>query len=266
MTTAIATMAKTTSKAFFTLRSLLTCEVRYADVPANATVAPTIIVTTFPEAIPLKTMRKPKIPQISDCHPLGNFLKFGHPFKISLCDINKSIVRVLVRAILIVVPPVYFIRWSNVSKLRQLEGERLILDVSPTPNFKRYVAVRAIIAELVILAMLNVIVTMTLYVVTGGVPITTVGIGPLLVTYAFSYLVLAAIVIALTLILTDLMYKKYHFWVADKRVVWRHGIIGYSITSVPLERISDVAVSRTFWERICGVGGVVVKEMGAVPK
>jgi len=156
--------------------------------------------------------------------------------------------------------------WSKVSELRLLEGERLILDVSPTPNFKRYVAVRAIIAELVILAMLNVIVAMTLYVVAGGVPITTVGIGPLLVTYAFSYLVLAAIVIALTVILTNLMYKKYHYWLTDKRVVWRHGIIGYSITSVPLERISDVAVSRTFWEGVCRVGGVVVKEMGAVPK
>jgi len=142
----------------------------------------------------------------------------------------------------------------------------LILDVSPTPNFKRYVAVRAIIAELVILAMLNVIVAMTFYVVTGGVPITTVGIGLLLVTYAFSYLVLAAIVILLTLVLTILMYKKYHCWVTDKRVVWRHGVIGYSITSVPLERISDLAVSRAFRERVCGVGGVVVKEMGAVPK
>jgi len=153
-----------------------------------------------------------------------------------------------------------------VSEPRLLEGERLILDVSPTPNFKRYVAVRATVAELVVLAMLNVIVAMTLYVVTGGVPITTVGIGPILVTYAFSYLVLAAIAFALTLLLTNLMYKKYHYWVTDKRVVWRHGIIGYSITSVPLERISDVTVSRTFWERVCGVGGVVVKEMGAVPK
>lgn len=152
------------------------------------------------------------------------------------------------------------------SELRLLEGERLILDVSPTPNFKKYVAVRAIVAELVILAMFNVIVAMTLYVVTGGDPITTVGIGPLLLTYTFSYFVLVAISIALTLILTDLMYKKYHYWVTDKRVVWRHGVIGYSITSVPLERISDVAVSRTFWERACGVGGVVVKEMGAVSK
>ena len=152
------------------------------------------------------------------------------------------------------------------SKLGLLEGERLILDISPTRNFRKYVAVRAIIAVLVILTMFNVIVAMTLYVVTGGVPITTAGIGPLLVTYAFSYLVFAAIAIVLTLILTNLMYKKYHYWITDNRVVWKHGVIGYSVTSVPLERISDVAVSRTFWERVCGVGGVVVKEMGAVPK
>jgi len=152
------------------------------------------------------------------------------------------------------------------SELSLLEGEHLILDVSPTPNFKRYVAIRAVVAELVILAMFNVIVAMTLYVVTGGVPITTVGLGPLLATYAFSYLVLAVVVIALTWFLTNLMYKKYHYWVTNQRVVWKHGVIGYSITSVPLERISDVAVSRTFWERVCGVGGVVVKEMGAVPK
>ena len=97
------------------------------------------------------------------------------------------------------------------SELRLLESERLILDVSPAPNFKRYVAVRAIVAELVILAMFNVIVAMTLYVMTGGAPITTVGIDSLLVAYAFPYVVLAAVFIALTLILTNLMYKKYHY-------------------------------------------------------
>jgi len=163
-------------------------------------------------------------------------------------------------------PSAHPTKGSDMSELHLLEGERLILDVSPTPNFKRYVAVRTTIAGLIILAMLNVIVAMTLYVVTGGTPITQVGIGPILATYALSYLGLAAMVIALTLILTDLMYKKYHYWVTDKRVVWRHGVIGYSITSVPLERISDVAVSRTFWERVCGVGGVVVREMTGEPR
>lgn len=152
------------------------------------------------------------------------------------------------------------------SELGLLEDEHLILDVSPTPNFKKYVAVRAIVAELVFLAMFNVIVAMVLYVVAGGPPIPTVGIGQLLIIYAFSYFVLTAVFITLTLLLTNLMYKNYHYWVTDQRVVWKHGVIGYSITSVPLERISDVTISRTFWERICGVSSLIIKEMGAAPK
>ena len=147
------------------------------------------------------------------------------------------------------------------SELHLLEGEHLIFDVSPTANFKRYVTVKATIMGLPFLAMVNVIVAMGFYVGTGGAPITEVGMGPLLATYAFLYLILAAIVIASTFTLANLMYKKHRYWVTDQRVVWRHGIIGYRITSVPLERISDVAVSRTFLETICGVGGVVVREM-----
>jgi membrane protein YdbS with pleckstrin-like domain len=152
------------------------------------------------------------------------------------------------------------------SELRLLEGEHLILDVSPTRKFKRYVTVRATTAGLIFLAMVNVLIAMAVYVVTGGVQITQVGIGPLLATYALLYLAFAAVVFALAFTLANLMYTKYHYWVTDQRVIWKHGVIGYSTTSIPLERISDVAVSRTFWEMVCGVGGVVVKEMGAVPK
>lgn len=152
------------------------------------------------------------------------------------------------------------------SELSLLEGESVILDIKPTPNFKKYVAVRAIVSELVILAMFNVIISMVIYVLAGGTPIEKVGVGPLLVIYLSSYVVLVVIFTALTLVLVNLMYEKYHYWVTDQRVVWRHGVIGYSITSVPLERISDVTISRTFWERICGVSGLVVKEMGAVPR
>ena len=152
------------------------------------------------------------------------------------------------------------------SELHLLEGERLIMDVSPTPNFKRYVTVNAMLRELPFLAMVNVIVAMSFYVGTGGAPITQVGIGPLLATYALLYLILATIVIGLTFVLVNLMYKKYHYWVTDQRVIWRHGIIGYRVTSVPFERISDVAMSRTFLETICGVGGVVVREMAGEVK
>ena len=150
---------------------------------------------------------------------------------------------------------------GNTSGIHLLEGEQLILDVSPTPNFRRYVTVKATTIGLPFLAMMNVMVAMVFYLGTGGAPITEVGVVPLLQTYAFLYLILAAIVIALTFTLANLMYKKHHYWVTDRRVIWKHGVIGYSITNVPLERISHVAVSRTFLETICGVSGVVVKEM-----
>jgi len=148
-----------------------------------------------------------------------------------------------------------------VSEPRLLEGERLILDVSPTLGFRRYVTVKAATMELPFLAMMNVLIAMFFYIGTGGAPITQVGIGPILATYAFLYLILAVIFIASTFALANLMYRKYHYWVTDQRVIWRHGIIGYMITSVPLERISDVEVSRTLLEAVCGVAGVVVRKM-----
>jgi membrane protein YdbS with pleckstrin-like domain len=139
----------------------------------------------------------------------------------------------------------------------------LILKVSPAPNFKRYVTLKAATMELPFLAMLNVIVAMSVYVGFGGAPITQVGVGPLLAAYAVLYVILAAVLIALTVVFANLMFKKYHYWVTDQRVIWRHGILGYKTTSVPLERISDVEVSRTFLEAVCGVGGVVVRKMTA---
>ena len=37
--------------------------------------------------------------------------------------------------------------------------------------------------------------------------------------------------------------------------------MGYTIHSIPLERISDVIVSRTFWERIFGFGSVLIQSL-----
>jgi len=145
--------------------------------------------------------------------------------------------------------------------LHPLDGEHFIMDVSPTPSFKRYVMVNVMLHGLPLLAMFNVMIAMVIYLGTGGAPISEVSMVPLLQTYAILYLFFAATVIGLTFILANLMYNKYHYWVTDRRVIWKHGIIGYSITSVPLEKISDVAVSRTFLETTCGVGGLIIKEM-----
>jgi uncharacterized membrane protein YdbT with pleckstrin-like domain len=74
--------------------------------------------------------------------------------------------------------------------------------------------------------------------------------------------------IAVLLILTGIMYlianNQYnyqHYWITNKRVMYRRGILGYRISSIPLERISDVIVSRTFIERIFGFGSIMIQSL-----
>ncbi len=57
--------------------------------------------------------------------------------------------------------------------------------------------------------------------------------------------------------------KKYRFWVTNRRVVTRSGIVGYKISSIPLERIADVTVSRNVIAMIARTPLVVIRDMAA---
>jgi uncharacterized membrane protein YdbT with pleckstrin-like domain len=56
-------------------------------------------------------------------------------------------------------------------------------------------------------------------------------------------------------------YKYRYYWVTNKRVIFKRGLLGYSISSIPLERVSDVIVSRSFFERILGFGSVHIQSL-----
>lgn len=55
--------------------------------------------------------------------------------------------------------------------------------------------------------------------------------------------------------------KKHRYWLTSRRVVVTTGIIGYRARSVPLERVSDVAISCNWLERLLGIRSVVVRDM-----
>ena len=55
--------------------------------------------------------------------------------------------------------------------------------------------------------------------------------------------------------------RRYHYWLTNKRVIWCHGFIGYKIRSVPLERITDVVISRTLPEMIAGISSIEIRDM-----
>lgn len=62
-------------------------------------------------------------------------------------------------------------------------------------------------------------------------------------------------------IIAHLRYEHQHYWITNKRVMYKKGLIGYSISSIPLERISDIIISRSFIERLFGFGSLHVQTL-----
>ncbi|MCR9163655.1 MAG: PH domain-containing protein [Nannocystaceae bacterium] len=55
--------------------------------------------------------------------------------------------------------------------------------------------------------------------------------------------------------------NKHRFWLTNSRVVVTTGIIGFRARSIPLERVSDVAISCDWLEKLLGMRTVVVRDM-----
>ncbi len=64
-----------------------------------------------------------------------------------------------------------------------------------------------------------------------------------------------------TLFFVNLAYGKYRYWLTNRRVILGYGVIGFRVRSIPLERVSDVALSRTFPELLAGVTSVIIRDM-----
>ena len=55
--------------------------------------------------------------------------------------------------------------------------------------------------------------------------------------------------------------NKHRYWVTSSRIVVTNGIIGFRARSIPLERVSDVAISCSWLERAFGLRSVIVRDM-----
>lgn len=79
------------------------------------------------------------------------------------------------------------------------------------------------------------------------------------ISLIFGFFIL--IILIILYLIANNRYNYQHYWITNKRVLYRRGLIGYRISSIPLERISDVIVSRTFWERVFGFGSVHIQSL-----
>ncbi len=85
-------------------------------------------------------------------------------------------------------------------------------------------------------------------------------------TIAYNYLVAlfiatAVLILLIIFLIIYLMYSKEYYWITNKRIAIKKGVLGYSITSIPYSKISDLAVSRSFLESIFKVGSIYIQTL-----
>ncbi len=68
-------------------------------------------------------------------------------------------------------------------------------------------------------------------------------------------------ILVLVFVFASLRYNKRMYWITNKRIICKRGLIGYRINSIPFERISDVLISRSFIESLFGFGSVHVQSL-----
>lgn len=78
-----------------------------------------------------------------------------------------------------------------------------------------------------------------------------------------SWLTGSVIILALIIswLIAGSQYSNEYYWITNKRIIYKRGILGYQITSIPYERVSDVMISRTFTERIFGIASLHVQSL-----
>ena len=132
------------------------------------------------------------------------------------------------------------------------EGEKIVKDFTPVKNVLWYLMLIGVVPIGLVMSfftfLFGVVVAaekewLNLFLVSG-------------VTSAI-FLCLLVLIVAVSW----LQYHKFHYWITNKRIVFKKGIIGFSISSIPLERISDIILSRSFAETLFGFGSLHVQSL-----
>ena len=128
------------------------------------------------------------------------------------------------------------------------EGEKIIEDIKPSPRLIGYFFFTGLIGG-------------------GLISFLTIAYFALQLSMMFWHLLWLYLPIGIfvglffALLYAVLRYSKQHYWITNRRIIYKRGVIGYAITSVPYNRISDVIISRSFLERLLGIGSVLIQTL-----
>ena len=135
------------------------------------------------------------------------------------------------------------------------DGEEIIWEAKPLPGLKWLM----IFGTLVVWGVLGLFLIFPLL----GVFLLSAFMGGILgfIGAIIGFVILLAIIIGLSYIPANMRYKKEYYWITNNRIIHKRGFLGYTVNSIPLERVSDVIISRSFLESIFKISSVNVQSL-----
>lgn len=84
-----------------------------------------------------------------------------------------------------------------------------------------------------------------------------------LLDWVLSTLALSTLCVAMAWGLNTMRWSWHRWWLTNQRLVVRSGFIGYQLQSVPLDRIVDVTLQASWWDRLWGLQHVQIRDMNS---
>ena len=131
-----------------------------------------------------------------------------------------------------------------------LEGEKVVEKIKPTIGLFWSMAFPGVFISAILLLVAIGVLVISLAQSSGA-----------LAGFAMGPFVLFVVVFGVYIAPTKVIYDKRMYWITNHRILVKQGFMGYKINSIPLERISDVLISRSFVERIFNTNSIYIQTL-----
>lgn len=136
------------------------------------------------------------------------------------------------------------------------KDEKVLKEIKPSTNLKRYLLITYFLFSLAIVHIYAIPLIL-------GITAANDVDGSVILMIIFIYFLISLLI---TKLLANAAYNKYYYWITNKRIISKKGIIGYKVVSTSIKRIADVTFSNTFLESISGITSLRIQSIGSSQK
>lgn len=139
-----------------------------------------------------------------------------------------------------------------------LQGEKVIYESAPDINLKRYYVWSSVLGFGTMIGFFFIMFMLSI--------IATIFDGDIGGFFALLFILFILLIIGIGVVFiciwgSEKAYSQRYYWITTKRIIYRRGFLGYSISSLPYERIADVILTRGWLESLFGFGSLQIQTL-----